>query len=162
MKFKNLIVILFSLAISGCATSLKQADRKLSPPLHDIRSSAPANPEPRSPAPALKERTGRIYFYRTANLFGAALQPSIMLDGKKVGDSKPGGFFFIDSTPGNHEVIIGNEVSNPLTFILNNHETKYIKTSVGAGSLMGRIIPERVSASEAQKELPNLSLTGNR
>jgi hypothetical protein len=37
---------------------------------------------------------------------------------------------------------------------------KYVKTSIGLGLLVGRVVPELVSAAEAQKELPDLSFTG--
>ncbi len=110
--------------------------------------------------PAVQADKGRIYFLRSASMFGAAIQPDIMLDGKKVGESKPGGFFFVDSNVGNHEVSTTTEVEKKLTFTLEKGEIKYVKTSPSFGALVGRIVPELISASEAEKELSDLSFTG--
>ncbi|RZI41145.1 hypothetical protein EGT07_20580 [Herbaspirillum sp. HC18] len=93
-------------------------------------------------------------------MFGAAIQPSIKLDGVVVGDSKPGGFFYVDSKAGNHEVMCTTEVDKKLTFTLDKGEIKYVKTSVGLGIVAGRVIPELVSQDEAQKDLGDLSYTG--
>ena len=42
------------------------------------------------PIPAAE---GRIYFFRSSSMLGAAVQPDVRLDGEVVGTSKPGGFF---------------------------------------------------------------------
>lgn len=129
------------MALSGCASGIKHKDMVTS-------------------IPTLQSDQGRIYFLRSASMVGAAIQPSIKLDGKEVGESKPGGFFFIDSKPGNHEVMCSTELDKKLTFTLDKGEVKYVKTSVGFGLLVGRVIPELVSQEEAKKVLPDLSYTG--
>lgn len=141
MKIVKFIVIGLAIVLSGCATGIKQRDMAAS-------------------IPTLRADKGRIYFFRSASMLGAALQPDVMLDGVKVGESKPGGFFFVDDTPGNHEVTTTTEVEKKLTFTLDKGETKYVKTSIGLGIVVGRVIPELVSASEAEAELPDLSFTG--
>lgn len=102
---------------------------------------------------------GRIYFMRSGSMMGAALQPNILLDNKAVGISKPGGFFYVDVAPGSHDVATSTEVTNHLTFALDAGETKYVKTSVGFGLVVGHIIPELLNQDEAKEMLPDLSYT---
>ncbi|GGC68882.1 hypothetical protein GCM10011396_14840 [Undibacterium terreum] len=142
MRFMKLATVLsIAIALTGCASGVKHKDME-------------------SSIPALQADKGRIYFFRSSSMFGAAIQPSITLDGQKVGDSKPGGFFFVDSNIGNHEVATSTEVEKKLTFTLEKGEVKYVKTSPSFGIMVGRIIPELANAEEAKKELPDLSYTG--
>lgn len=141
MRIIHAGLITLAIALSGCASGVKHKDMAAS-------------------IPTLQSDQGRVYFLRSASMVGAALQPSIKFDGKEVGTSKPGGFFFIDSTPGNHEVMCSTEVDKKLTFTLDKGEIKYVKTSIGLGLLVGRVVPELVSMEEAQKELSDLSYTG--
>ena len=142
MRLIKLIIIGLTIALTGCASGVKYKDMA-------------------SSIPALQAEKGRIYFFRSASMLGAALQPSIMLDGVQVGESKPGGFFFIDRTAGNHEVTTATEVEKKLTFTLDKGEVKYVKTSVGLGFFVGRVIPELANAADAKKELVDLSYTGS-
>lgn len=141
MRLIKPLVLTLAIALTGCASGIKHKDMATS-------------------IPAIQSDAGRIYFYRSSSMFGAAIQPSVKLDGTQVGDSKPGGFFFVDSKAGNHEVMCSTEVDKKLTFTLDKGEVKYVKTSIGLGLLVGRVIPELVSQEEAQKELPDLSFTG--
>jgi hypothetical protein len=141
MHFIKVIIMIVALALTGCASGIKHKDMAAS-------------------IPALQSDAGRIYFYRSASMFGAAIQPSIKLDGVQVGDSKPGGFFFVDSKAGNHEVMCSTEVDKKLTFTLDKGEVKYVKTTIGLGLIAGRVIPELVSQKEAQQELSDMSFTG--
>jgi hypothetical protein len=141
MRLVNSVVLSLAIGLTGCASGIKHKDMAAS-------------------IPATKADSGRIYFFRSASMFGAAIQPTIKLNGTPVGDSKPGGFFYVDSKAGDHEVVCSTEVDKKLTFTLDRGEVKYVKTSVGFGVIAGRIIPELVNAEEAQKELPDLSFTG--
>src|ERR1700686_5101650 len=73
-------------------------------------ASGPKYSDVKSSIPPLSSDQGRVYFYRSNSMMGSAIQPSIMLNGEKVGDSKPGGFFYVDRPPGNYEVVCGTEV----------------------------------------------------
>lgn len=141
MRLIPALVLSLAIGLTGCATGIKHKDMEAA-------------------IPALKAEQGRIYFFRSASMLGAAIQPSIKLDGTVVGESKPGGFFYVDSQVGNHQAVCTTEVDKKLTFTLDNGEVKYIKTTIGFGLLVGRIIPELVSPEEAKKELPDLSFTG--
>jgi hypothetical protein len=141
MRFIQMLVLSLAVVLTGCASGIKHKDMQAS-------------------IPALQADKGRIYFYRNASMLGAALQPNILLDGKVVGESRPGGFFFVDSSAGNHEVSASTEVEKKLTFTLDKGEVKYVKTSPSFGVMVGRIVPELVTAAEAEKELADLSFTG--
>lgn len=124
-------------------------------------ASGPKFADMQSAIPAVGAEKGRIYFYRSGSIVGAALRPSIMLNGAKVGDSTPGGFFYVDVAPGNQEVVTGTEVDRKLTFTLEKGQTRYVKTSVGFGIMVGRVYPELVDPAVGDKEVKEASYTGN-
>src|SRR5437867_2668269 len=68
MRLIKLIIIGLTIALTGCASGVKYKDMA-------------------SSIPALQAEKGRIYFFRSASMLGAALQPSIMLDGVQVGEA---------------------------------------------------------------------------
>lgn len=123
-------------------------------------ASGPQYKEVASSIPTLKEAQGRIYFYRSGSMFGAALQPSINVNGQAVGKSQPGGFFYADEPAGQYVVSTTTETEKTVSFKLDAGETKYVKTSVGFGLLVGRVIPTLESADEAAKNLDGLHYTG--
>lgn len=141
MRFIKTGIIALAIVLTGCAAGVKHKDMAAS-------------------IPALQQDQGRIYFYRSASMVGAAVQPAIKLNSQEVGESKPGGFFYVDAKPGNQEVMCSTEVDKKLTFTLDKGETKYVKTSVTFGVMVGRVIPELAAADEALKELPELGYTG--
>jgi hypothetical protein len=110
--------------------------------------------------PAVKPDEGRVYFYRNASLFGAAIQPNIWLNGAMVGASKPGGFFCVDRPAGPFSAGVSTEVTHTLSFTLEGGETKYVRTTPGMGLFVGRINFELVNAPEAAVELQSLRFTG--
>ncbi|MGV3742911.1 MAG: DUF2846 domain-containing protein [Burkholderiaceae bacterium] len=121
MRLIKLAVLSLAIVLTGCASGVKHKEMAAS-------------------IPAVKADQGRIYFFRSASMFGAAIQPNIMLDGKVVGESKPGGFFYVDAPAGNHEVSTSTEVEKKLTFTLDKKEVKYVKTSPSLGLMVGRVI----------------------
>lgn len=142
MKFLSLALIGATIVLTGCA------------------ASGPKFSEMQASTPALSGDQGRVYFYRTGSMFGAAIQPAVTLDGKEVGKSQPGGYFYVDAISGGHEASASTEVTNKVSFVLAKGEVKYVRTSPQLGLLAGRIVPELVGAAEATKELPELSYTG--
>ncbi len=138
---KRSIAIAFAL-LTGCVSSgMKHAEMK-------------------SSMQALKQDEGRIYFYRTGSLFGAAVQADINLNGAVVGTSQPGGFFYVDRPAGKYEAWAATEVSRMVTFTLDPGETKYVRSYVSMGILVGRVNLELVSPAEAEQELESLHYTG--
>jgi len=133
--------LLLLLAIAGCATGPNYTDV-----MHSL--------------PQMAGGSGRIYFYRSGGPFGAGIQPSVMLNGVKVGDSKPGGVFFVDRPPGNYEVNLTTEVERKLTFTLDAGQTRYVRMTVGLGVIVYRVYPELVDKDHAEAELLDLKYTG--
>jgi Protein of unknown function (DUF2846) len=114
-----------------------------------------------SSMPALKPNEGRIYFFRSASLRGAAVQPNIRLNGEIVGQSKPGGYFYVDRPAGNYVASSSTETEKTASFALDAGETKYLRTWVSLGLLIGRVVIEIETPDKAKAELPSLSLTTN-
>jgi hypothetical protein len=123
-------------------------------------ASGPKLSEMRASMPQLKPDQGRVYFYRSSSMLGAAMQPSIMLNGRVVGESKPGGFFYVDDAAGPKEVSTSTEVERKLTFTLDPGQTRYVRTAVGFGVMVGRVYPELVDNAAGEKELQETSYTG--
>lgn len=120
-------------------------------------ASGPKMSEIKSTIPAVGKDQGRIYFYRTASMLGAAVTADLRLNGDVVGRSTRGSFFFVDRPAGNFEVATSTETEKKVTFALSDGETKYVRTYVGMGLFVGRIIPELVNADQADKEMADLA-----
>lgn len=111
--------------------------------------------------PSLKPGQGRIYFFRSASMFGAALTPEIRLNNQVVGYSKPGGFFFVDRPAGNYTAAASTETEKTASFTLQPGETKYLRTYTTIGVIVGRVVVELEDPKKALTELPSLAYTGN-
>jgi uncharacterized protein DUF2846 len=115
-----------SLFVAACATG---------PTLQESQASvSPLSPE-----------HGRVFFYRTNSGFGAAIQPSVMLDGIGVGDAVPNGVFYCDVAPGKHFATVSTEVDRTVAFNVEADQTAYIKMDWGFGYIMARVQIEQVS-----------------
>jgi hypothetical protein len=123
-------------------------------------ASGPKYAEVRASIPPLAADQGRIYFYRSSNMMGSGIQPSVMLNGEKVGDSVPGGFFFVDRKPGNFEVLTSTEVERKLTFTLAAGQQQYVRFAVGMGVMVYRVYPELVDAETGGKEIQEATYIG--
>ncbi|NVD99032.1 DUF2846 domain-containing protein [Massilia sp. BJB1822] len=142
MSIAKIAAIALAVGLTGCAAT--------GPKFQDAEAAAPK----------LSADQGRIYFYRGTSYFGAALQPSIVLDGTAVGNSQRGSYFYVDAKPGSHEAQTSTEATNKLSFVLESGEIKYVRTSVGLGLMVGRVVPELVGAEEARKEIADLNYSG--
>lgn len=139
---KPLFVAAVLALLSACAAT--------GPGYNDVVAKIP-------PVPADK---ARIYFYRSNTVFGAAVTSDIKLNDRVVGKSERGGFFFVDQAPGNCLVSTSTEVEKQLTFTAAAGETKYVRTSVSFGVLVGRVNSELVNAEAAKAEIADLHYTG--
>jgi len=113
-----------------------------------------------SSLPSLKAGEGRVYFFRSSSMIGAAVQPDLRLNGQVVGESRPGGFFYVDRPAGNYVASASTETEKTVSFTLQPGETKYIRSSVGLGLVVGRVILEPETPEKARAELASLSYTG--
>lgn len=139
---KLFLAFAVALLAVGCATGIKHSEMATS-------------------IPVMKNEEGRIYFFRSASLFGSAMQPDIRLNGEVVGESKPGGFFFVDRPAGNYVASAATETEKTLSFVLDAGETKYVRSSASLGVVVGRVVLELETPEKAKEELSSLSYTGN-
>lgn len=123
-------------------------------------ASGPKHAEVQSSIPALKASEGRLYVYRSGSMLGAAIQPNVFVNGKVAGESKPGGFFFVDLAPGTVEVSTSTEVEKKLSLTLDAGQTRYVRTAVGFGLMVGRVYPELVDNAVGAKEIADTSYIG--
>lgn len=137
---KRLIPI-FLVAVAACASGQKYAD---------VESRIPPHPP----------QKGRVFFYRSGSAFGSGVQPKIRLDGKEVGSSLAGGFFFVDLAPGNYTVSCSTEAKLALSFTLQAGEVRYVRTTVSMGFFVGHVQPELVDPQKAKAEIAKCKYTG--
>jgi hypothetical protein len=137
------LLLLSGLLLGGCA------------------ASGPKHAEIMQALPTLNQGHGRIYFYRDRNIVGAAIQPNIRLNGEVVGSSTPGGFFFVDRAEGKYSVAVATEVENRVEFNLAVGQTRYVRTYVSMGILIGRVYPQLIEPDQARADLGDLHYTGD-
>ena len=131
-----------SFLMAGCASGVKHSEMA-------------------SSIPSLKSGEGRVYFLRSASMFGAAVQPDLRLNNEVVGESKPGGFFFVDRPAGKYVASAATETEKTLSFVLDSGETKYVRSSPSMGLMVGRVVLELKTPEKAKEDLSSLSYTGD-
>lgn len=120
-------------------------------------ASGPKFAEISKTIPALKAGEGRVYFFRSDSMLGAAIQPDIRLNTEVVGSSKPGGFFYVDRPAGSFSAAATTETEKTLSFTLDAGETKYVRSSPSIGLLVGRIVLQLEDPAKAKAEIETLS-----
>lgn len=103
---------------------------------------------------------GRVIFYRSSSIAGAAVQPDIKLDGQVVGQSRPGGFFYVDASPGKHTASASTEVTATVDIPVVGGQTHYVRSAIGFGIAIGRVTLSVEGMVSAKGELLTLSYTG--
>jgi Protein of unknown function (DUF2846) len=134
---KKLLIIITASSLIGCASG---------PTFTDYVKTLP------SP----KGSDGRVWFYRPQRIFGAAVQPSVALNGQKIGSARPGGFFYADRPAGNYEVECTTEWTHTCHLTLAPQSTRYVRLNVMPGLLVGHVVPIEDNAADAQKDLAEL------
>ncbi|HUK05055.1 MAG TPA: DUF2846 domain-containing protein [Burkholderiales bacterium] len=125
-------------------------------------ATGPRYAEVEKTLPKVAADKGRVWFYRSGIMFGAGIQPSVLLNGEKVGDSVPGGFFYVDRNPGSYEVLLSTEVDRKVTFTLESAQERYVRMTVGLGVIVYRVYPELVDPAEGRKEIVETSYIGGK
>ena len=110
--------------------------------------------------PKLNPESSRIFFYRKSSFIGSGVQPDIRLNGRVVGESKPNGFFFVDTEPGNHLVSAKTAVEKTFSIRLSKGEVGYIRSSIEFVVLIGIPNFDAVLEANAWNEMRNLRYTG--
>ena len=103
---------------------------------------------------------GRICFSRVGNPMGSGIPLPVMLNGEKVGDSRPCGFFDFDRAPANYEINLASEVTRSSP----SSRRTCARTAPCRVSSMGvldyRAYLELVDKKSAEEDLKGLSFTG--
>ena len=105
--------------------------------------------------------TGRIYIYRPSAL-GAAVRPDVKLNGEVIGEVISYGFFYVDRTPGNYEIMTSTEVDRKLSLTLDKGETRYVRLNISIGFFVGHVYPELVENAEGKKEIEDCRYIGQK
>jgi len=105
--------------------------------------------------------TGRIYIYRPSSL-GAAVRPDVKLNGEVIGEAISYGFFYVDRTPGNYEIMTSTEVSRKLSMTLDKGQTRYVRLNISIGFFVGHVYPELVEDEEGKKEIEDCRYIGQK
>ena len=133
-----LAIIALAGALAGCATH--------GPTFQQMQSQMSTIPADQ----------GRIIVYRSDSPFGAGLQPAIKVNGVKIGDSVPNSFVYVDRPAGDYEISTSTEVKRSLSVTLAPQETKYVKTTVSMGFLVGHVSPELVDEATGKAAIQTL------
>lgn len=123
-------------------------------------ATGPSYSDVQSKIPVVAADKGRVYFYRNGEFVGKGVQPDIKLNGETVGESKPGGFFYVDRDPGQYEVSTSTETTNKIVFKLDKGQERYIRTSVSMGVFVGHVRPELVYPDQGISDLSQCKYTG--
>jgi hypothetical protein len=137
--FQIVLTMVLCLAMTGCASGTKFVDAKAS-------------------IPELKPESGRFYFYRSGSMVGAAMQPDVYLNDKVIGKAVPGGFFFVDMTPGSYQIRTSTEVKRTLSITLDPGQTRYVRFDVSMGFVVGHVSPILIDTQIAEKEIIDCKL----
>ncbi|MFD4840765.1 DUF2846 domain-containing protein [Achromobacter sp. NPDC058515] len=107
--------------------------------------------------PAIEPADGRIYFYQPVTSSGGKIaQPAILVDGQKVGRSKPGHFFFVDRAAGEVAVMTATdrkERKEALNVPLAAGQTQYVRVDITGGKQVLRLEESADAARQALSDL---------
>lgn len=137
-----LIALLATMLLAGCATS----------------GVTYTELQPKLAAPAAGQ--GRIFIYRTIVL-GAAVQPSVKLNGVVVGSAVPRGFIYLDRPAGDYTISTETEVTRTLSLTLAPGQVRYVRLNIGIGFFVGHVYPELVKDTEGQSDIANCHLVSS-
>lgn len=112
--------------------------------------------------PKMPDGDGRIYFYRTQFMAGAAVQPTIYLNGQQVSSCAPKGVSIADVAPGNYKASVMTEVEHELTFAVAAGEEKFVRCYITMGLLIGHANVELIDPAKGRDEIQGLSFTGQK
>lgn len=141
MAARRLIAAIgLAIALSGCASGTKWTD-----------AEAVKVPPPRGQS--------RIVVFRDG-LLGAAVQPTVTVNGRGTGTCQPNGAFFVNVPPGRHEVTATTEVTNSVQVETAKGSTAYVQCSIGIGFFVGRPHLTPVTPAFGEKAVQPLVFTG--
>lgn len=105
------------------------------------------------------EGQGRIYFFRRETPFLSAIEPAVVVNGRRVGVSHPGDVFYRDARPGRYVVALSTDMENPVEFTISAGEHRYVESAIDWSMLDTRLTARLVEADEALEAMRSLTLT---
>lgn len=147
---------------SLCKKALRAAIVCVVLPLLAACATGPTYEAMHTQEPAVHADQGRIYFYRTVPFLasGAAVQPAIKVDGVKVGDAVPGGYFYLDKPPGTYKISTATETEESIDLTLPAGDTRYVRFDISMGLLIGHVSPSIIDPQQGVKEIKDCHYTG--
>lgn len=144
--FKNLLItITTAVLFAGCA-SVPTASPEATATAKQFNAPSSGN--------------AGIYVFRNNSVVGAALKKDVWIDGKCIGETAPGIFFFEEVT-GNkqHKVSTESEFSpNDLLVDTQSGKNYFVQQSIKMGVMVGGASLKQVSESEGRKEIAELEM----
>lgn len=128
--------------------------------LQGCAATGPKGSEMRGALQSVPAGYGRIVFFRGNSIVGGAVRPEVRLGNQVVGQSVPGGFFYVDAAPGRYAASASTETTASVDVQVVAGQTTYVRSAIGIGLLVGRVVFTVEGQVTAQAELPNLSYTG--
>jgi hypothetical protein len=122
-------------------------------------ASGPTMLESDAAVAAIPADMGRVVVYRNG-IMGAAIQPTVSIDGVERGKCQPNGAFSVDVAPGNKTVAATTEVRRETVVTVAEGQTSYVRCSIGFGFLVGQPRLEVVTAETGQEESTSLVFLG--
>ena len=145
MKNSIISLALASLIISGCAsvpmTSKDESDKAK-------QFTSPS------------EDQAGIYTYRKNSAFGAALKKDVWIDGKCIGETAPGVFFY-EEVAGNEDHTIATESEfSPNELVINTESGNnyFVEQFLKMGAFVGGAGVKSVPADEGKMEVEKLKM----
>ena len=145
MKKLLLMTVIATVFLSGCA----------SVPTESSQATAAAK-EFKLPATT----NAGIYVYRNNSHFGAALKKSVWIDGKCLGETAKGVFFY-QEVEGNKEHTISTESEfsqNALVIYLESKKLYFIQQFIKLGVFVHGAGLEKIDTKEGMREVSKLNL----
>ncbi len=104
--------------------------------------------------PAIPAGWGRIYFYREGGFAGAAVQPTIYINGESAGGrSKPGDYFYLDVPSNTYEISTETEKKEAVNLKIEAGQTLYIRVDITMGFFIGHGQPSIIDPQQAVNEI---------
>lgn len=140
-----LTTVLIASLLSGCASV-------------PLESSTKATEMKELKAPS--DNTAGIYVYRKDTFVGQALKKDVLIDGKCVGETARGVFFYKE-VEGDKEHTLSTESefsNNDIKFITNTGEFYFFEQQIKMGAFVGGAILTNVTKLEGRKQISKLKL----
>jgi hypothetical protein len=125
-------------------------------PLLAACASGPTYDQMHATEPTVAPNMGRIYMYRDGSMLGAAMQPAIKINGEKVGESVPGGYFYVDEAPGTYTITTTTEKEESVSVPVSAGQPVFVHFYVSVGVMVGHVIPEVMDPVKAATDIRSL------